>query len=214
MKEVKSLLLYLNSLFVGLLIISNIISVKLFDVGGLAILPAAAIVYVFTYPLTDVIGEVYGKEAASRTVNAGFATQIIVSIFILIAIYLPPAEFFQLQVEFEAILSESFRIVVASLIAYFISQNLDILVFHRLKQKHGSSKLWLRNNSSTIISQLIDTTIFITIAFYGVMPMYALIGLIVTQYLFKLLVAIVDTPLVYLLVSICKKSEKSNKMAA
>lgn len=201
------MLLYLNALFVGLLVISNIISVKLFDLGGLAILPAAAIVYVFTYPLTDVIGEVYGKEAARNTVNAGFLTQLIGSVFIFIAIYLPPADFFNFQAEFETILSGSFRIIIASLIAYVVSQNLDVQVFHKLKQKHGARKLWLRNNSSTMVSQLIDTTLFITIAFYGVMPIGALVGLIATQYVFKMVVAIIDTPLVYLLVRIAKRKD-------
>ncbi|MFN7249670.1 MAG: queuosine precursor transporter [Anaerobacillus sp.] len=210
------MLLYLNALFVGLLVISNIISVKLFDLGGgLAILPAAAIVYVFTYPLTDVIGEVYGKEAARQTVNAGFITQIFASLFILIAINLPPAEFFNYQEEFKTILSGSFRIIIASLIAYVISQNLDVVVFHKLKQKHGTSKLWLRNNSSTMASQLVDTTLFITIAFYGVLPTSALLGLIATQYIFKMVVAIIDTPLVYLLVRLARKSDTAtNKLAA
>lgn len=207
------MLLYLNALFVGLLIISNIISVKLFDLGGLAILPAAAIVYVFTYPLTDVIGEVYGKDEARITVNAGFLTQLIASIFILIAIHLPEASFFDYQTEFKIILGGSFRIIVASLIAYLVSQNLDVQVFHRLKQKHGTQKLWLRNNASTLLSQLIDTTLFIGIAFYGQMPMSVLLGLVVTQYVFKMVVAVIDTPIVYLLVRLCKKESLAKPIA-
>lgn len=202
------MLLYLNALFVGLLVISNIISVKLFDLGGLAILPVAAIVYVLTYPLTDVIGEVYGKDTARKTVNAGFITLLFVSVFIYIAIKLPPAAYFSYQSEFETILGGSFRIIIASLVAYVISQNLDVNIFHKLKEKHGSKKLWIRNNSSTMISQLVDTTIFITIAFYGVMPLNVLLGLIVTQYLFKLVVSILDTPLVYLLVKLCQKENQ------
>jgi len=202
------MLLYLNALFVGLLIISNIISVKLFNLGSLAILPAAAIVYVFTYPITDIIGEVYGKDAARKTVNAGFLTQLIVSIFVFISIQLPPAPFFEFQNQFEIILGGSFRVMIASLTAYFISQNLDVVIFHKLKDKHGSKKLWLRNNTSTMLSQLIDTIVFITIAFYGVMPISALIGLVITQYVFKFLVSIIDTPFVYLLVNLSKKDNK------
>lgn len=207
------MLLYLNALFVGLLMISNIISVKLFDFGGVAILPAAAIVYVFTYPLTDVIGEVYGKEAARNTVNAGFLTQLIGSIFVFIAMKLPEAPYFYHQAEFETILGGSFRIMVASLIAYVVSQNLDVQVFHKLKQKHGEKKLWLRNNASTLFSQLIDTTLFISIAFYGQMPMKVLLGLVVTQYVFKMIVAVIDTPIVYLLVRLCKKESLTNPIA-
>jgi uncharacterized integral membrane protein (TIGR00697 family) len=200
-------LLYFNALFVGLLITSNVISVKVFDLGGMAILPAAAIVYVFTYPLTDVIGEVYGKEAARKTVNAGFVTQLFAAVFIYASLHLPPAPFFEAQTEFETILGGSFRVILASLAAYVISQNLDVLVFHKFKTKHGTDKLWLRNNASTMTSQLVDTVIFITIAFYGTMPTGALLGLILTQYLFKLVVSIIDTPLVYLLVKWCRKDK-------
>ena len=202
-----ALLLYLNSLFVGLLLLSNIISVKLFDIGGIFILPAAVIVYVFTYPLTDVIGEVYGKEAAQRTVKAGFFTQLIASIFIFISIKLPPAPFFEFQSEYETILSGGFRIIMASLLAYLASQNIDVHIFHKLRDRYNGEKLWLRNNASTLASQLVDTSIFITIAFYGTMPLNALITLIFTQYAFKAIVAILDTPLVYLLVALSRKYE-------
>jgi uncharacterized integral membrane protein (TIGR00697 family) len=203
------LLLYLNAAFTGLLILSNILAVKLFSLGTWAILPAAVIVYVFTYPITDVIGEVYGREAARKTVLAGFVTQILAGIFIYAAIHLPAAPFFEAQAEFETILNGSFRITIASLLSYLVSQNLDVTVFHKLKEKHGSEKLWLRNNLSTIFSQLVDTTVFIVVAFYGTMPIMALFGLIVTQYLFKFLVAVLDTPIVYFLVKLCKKEKQT-----
>ncbi|GGB62203.1 transporter [Lentibacillus populi] len=196
---------YLNALFVGLLLISNILGVKLFSVGGF-ILPAAVIVYVVTYLITDVIGEVYGKAAARRTVQAGFVTQVIALIFIFIAIQLPAAPVFGAQTEFEQILGGSFRVILASLLSYIASQNLDVTIFHRLKAKHGEKKLWLRNNVSTMTSQLIDTIIFIAIAFWGTVPGSVLLGMIITQYVFKFCIALVDTPLAYLLVRVCRKS--------
>ncbi|UJL45450.1 queuosine precursor transporter [Virgibacillus sp. NKC19-16] len=199
--------IYLNALFVGLLIVSNILGVKLFRIGEF-ILPAAVIVYVVTFIITDVIGEVYGKDAARKTVQAGFFTQIIVMIFIFIAIQLPAAPAFGLQAEFETILGGSFRVMLASLLSYIASQNLDVSLFHRLKAKHGKKKLWLRNNVSTMTSQLVDTTIFIIIAFWGTVPFTVLLGMIATQYVFKLIVALVDTPIVYLLVKIARKSKQ------
>lgn len=195
---------YLNGLFVGLLILSNIISVKLFSVGQY-ILPAAAIVYVVTYLITDVIGEVYGKEAAMKTIRAGFITQVAALFFILAAIHLPAAEAFSMQAEFEAILGGSFRVMFASLLAYIVSQHIDVSIFHRLKSKHGQKKLWLRNNLSTASSQLIDTAVFIVIAFIGTVPTNVLISMVITQYVFKFIVAIVDTPFTYLLVKIARK---------
>lgn len=205
---------YLNALFVGLLVISNILAVKLFSIGEY-MLPGAAIVYVVTYLLTDVIGEVYGKEAARKTVTAGFFTQVMAMIFIFLTIQLPAAPIFALNTEFEAILGGSFRVMLASLAAYLMSQHFDVYIFHKLKAKHGESKLWLRNNLSTMSSQLIDTTIFIVIAFIGTMPLSVLVGMIVTQYVFKLIVAVVDTPIAYLLVRFAKKeTAKTNYQPA
>jgi len=200
------MLMYLNALFVGLLILSNILGVKLFSVGDF-VLPAAVVVYVVTYLVTDVIGEVYGKEIAKKTVKAGFLTQIVAMIFIMIAIALPAADgVFNKQAEFETILGGSFQVMLASLVSYLVSQNTDVWIFHKLKAKHGDNKLWLRNNLSTMTSQLLDTTVFITIAFYG-LPLSAILGLIGTQYAFKLLVAVVDTPIAYVLVKLAKREK-------
>ncbi|MFB1049762.1 queuosine precursor transporter [Paraliobacillus sp. JSM ZJ581] len=204
--------IYLNGLFVGLLILSNIIAVKLITIGDL-VLPGAAIVYVVTYLITDVVGEVYGKEAAMKTVRAGFITQIVALLFIFVSIHLPAASAFSMQTEFEMILGGSFRVMFASLLAYLVSQHIDVAIFHKLKQRHGDKKLWLRNNLSTVSSQLLDTIIFIVVAFVGIVPTNVLIGMIATQYVFKFIVAIVDTPITYLLVRLAKKEQnKLEKM--
>lgn len=199
------MILYLNGIFVGLLVLANIVAVKLFSIGDFAILPAAVVIYIFTYPIIDVIVEVYGKKEGQRTVQAGLIMQILALIFITITIHLPVAPVFENQGAFETILNGSFRVIVASLISYAVSQNLDVFVFNRLKAKHGKKKLWLRNNASTMLSQLIDTTIFISIAFYGTMPIAVLGSLIVTQYIFKFLASIVNTPIVYLLVFLIRR---------
>jgi uncharacterized integral membrane protein (TIGR00697 family) len=201
------MLLYLNGIFVGLLILANIVAVKLFSIGNLAILPAAVIIYIFTYPIVDVIVEAYGKKEGRRTVQAGLITQILALLFITITIHLPSAPIFKDQVAFETILNGSFRVILASLISYGVSQNLDVFVFNKLKSIHGQKKLWLRNNASTMLSQLTDTVIFITIAFYGTMPTAVLGSLILTQYIFKFLASIVNTPIVYLLVHLIRRFE-------
>ncbi|WP_067727681.1 queuosine precursor transporter [Oceanobacillus damuensis] len=206
------MILYLNGIFVGLLILSNIVAVKLFGIGDFAVLPAAAIIYIFTYPITDIIVEIYGKKEARRTVQAGLITQVMALIFISIAINLPAAPFFENQAEFETILGGSFQIIIASLISYTISQHLDVTIFNKLKAKHGEKKLWLRNNASTMLSQLVDTTIFISIAFYGTMPFSAIGDLIVTQYLFKFLAVILLTPIVYLIVMIIHREQKRKRL--
>jgi len=201
------MLFYLNGAFVGLLILANIVAVKLFSIGSWAILPAAVIVYVFTYPIIDVIVEVYGKKAGQRTVQAGLITQILALVFISITVALPAAPVFTEQQSFETLLNGSFRVIIASLVSYAVSQNLDVLVFNKLKNRHGQKKLWLRNNASTMLSQLVDTTIFIAIAFYGTVPLAVLGTMIVTQYIFKFFASIAITPLVYFLVSLIRKQE-------
>ncbi len=202
------MLLYLNGLFVGLLILANIVAVKLVSIGEFAILPAAVVIYIFTYPIIDVIVEVYGKEQAKQTVRAGLITQVIALVFISITVALPSASFWQGQASFETILNGSIRVIAASLISYFISQNLDVYVFDRLKKKHGTKKLWLRNNASTMVSQLLDTSIFITIAFAGTVPTAVLLGMIATQYVVKFFATIATTPLVYGAVYGIRKQQK------
>ncbi|MCM3743565.1 queuosine precursor transporter [Sporosarcina luteola] len=198
---------YLSGIFVGLLILSNIVAVKLMSIGDWIVIPAAAIIYVCTYPILDVLTEAYGKDAARKTVQTGFIAQLLAIAFIWIAIHLPAASFYEHQEAFETIFKAGFRVTIASLVAYLISQNLDVTIFDRLKRKHGTKKLWVRNNVSTMASQLVDTTIFITIAFAGTMPIGALLGMIASQYVFKFIIAVLDTPIVYLLVSVCRKKE-------
>lgn len=200
---------YLSGIFVGLLLLSNIVAVKLISVGSWIVIPAAAVIYVCTYPILDVLTEAYGKEAARKTVQTGFIAQLLAIGFIWIAIHLPAAPFYENQDAFETIFSAGFRVTIASLAAYVISQNLDVTIFDKLKRKHGTKQLWVRNNVSTMVSQLVDTTIFITIAFAGTMPLAVLLGMIASQYVFKFAIAILDTPIVYLLVAICKKNEEA-----
>ena len=202
------MLYYLNGLFVGFLILANVLAVKVFSIGEWMVLPAAAILIIFTYPLIDVICEVYGKEAGGRTVRTGLIAQVFAVFFIAIAIELPPAQAFVHQQEFETILGGSMRVIIASLVAYSISVNLDVMIFSKFKEKHGDGKLWLRNNASTMLSQLIDTALFITIAFFGIMPFKVLLILFITQYIFKFLASIVATPLVYGLVYVARKFDK------
>ncbi|MCM3180964.1 queuosine precursor transporter [Cytobacillus horneckiae] len=201
------MILYLNGIYVGLLILANIVAVKLFSIGNLVILPAAVVIFIFTYPIIDIIVEVYGKKEGQRTVKAGLITQVLAIIFIIITINLPAAPVFTEQASFEMILSGSFRVILASLVSYAISQTIVVYVFNHLKMRHGRKKLWLRNNVAVMVSQLADTTIFITIAFYGTMPLSVLGGLIVSQYAFKFIASICITPLVYLVVNFIRRQE-------
>lgn len=197
MKKTEKNLGILNGLFVTSLIIANILSAKIVTFLGLVI-PAAIVAYPLTFLMTDVIGELWGKQEANHTVKIGFYCQIISLLMIGLAIMLPVAPFADNQEEFKSILSSSFRVVAASMIAYLCSQSWDVWIFHKIKDRNIHHK-WIRNNVSTITSQIIDTAIFITIAFIGIVP--NIWTMIFSQYLIKVVFALLDTIPFYLLTS-------------
>lgn len=186
----------LNGIFISTLIIANIVSAKVVSFWGLVI-PAAIVAYPLTFLMTDVIGEIWGKEEANKTVKLGLICQLVSLALIALSILLPVAPFADNQAEFKAIMGQSFRVIGASLIGYMIAQFNDVLIFHKLKEKTGGKHKWLRNNLSTMASQLLDTSIFITIAFIGVVPNIWV--MIASQYLIKIIYAALDTPFFYLL---------------
>ena len=196
MKKTAENLTLLKCIFVTTLIVANIAAAKVVTFWGLVV-PAAIVAYPLTFLITDVIGEIWGKEEANKTVKLGFVCQLLSLILIGLAIVLPVAEFANNQAEFESILGQSFRMVVASLIAYTVAQFNDVYIFHKLKDKHNGKHKWIRNNLSTMTSQLLDTAIFITIAFIGTVP--NIFVMIISQYAVKLVYAILDTPFFYLL---------------
>lgn len=195
----------LASLFVTCLVVSNIISSKIVGWGPL-IFPAGVIAYSITFLITDIYTEFFGKKETEKLVIYGFISNILMIILIFIAISMPIAPFMEdYQAIYEKVLSMSFRIVVASMIAYIIAQSHDVFAYHFWGKLTKGKHLWLRNNASTLVSQLIDTSLFITVAFYGVVPTQALINLIFYQYLMKALIALVDTPFCYIGVIIIRK---------
>lgn len=203
MQKTNKNLILLNGIFITSLLVANVLSAKIVTFWGLVI-PAAIVAYPLTFLMTDIIGEIWGKEQANETVKIGFICQIISLILIGLAIILPVAPFADNQAEFKGIMSQSFRVVAASLVAYYCSQSWDVWLFHKIRE-HGVDKKWLRNNASTLTSQIIDTAIFITIAFAGKVPNIWV--MIFSQYLIKAVYALLDTIPFYLLT---KGSETTN----
>lgn len=199
MERTTNNLIWLNLFFIASLLIANIVSSKVVFLCGLTI-PAAVVAYPWTFLCTDVIGELWGKEEANRTVRRGIIIQLFSLLLISAALYLPIAPFAaDFQKSFMAVLGTSWRFILASLTAYMASQTVDVIIFHWLKARCKERKKWLRNNISTMTSQIIDTAIFITIAFYGVVP--DLLAMVISQYVIKFLIALCDTPIFYFLTS-------------
>jgi len=200
----------LVALFTGSLVASNYLASKLFTatIFGVSVAaPAAVLAYAMTFLFTDIISEVYGKKAAGIAVFVGFATQVLILAYNAFALKLPHAPFSPATPQaYESVVGGSAPIILASLTAYIISQTHDVWAFHFWKSKTGGRWLWLRNNASTMVSQLIDTVIFITLAFNIIpsimglqaLPWAAIKSIIIGQYIVKWLIALGDTPLVYL----------------
>lgn len=190
-------LVSLTSLFAAALVISNVIAGKVVQVG-FWLVPAAVFAYPVTFALTDIISEIWGKRTAQKVVWIGFAASIVLVFYINLAIWLKPAPFYELNEQFKQVLGGTARIVIASLLAYIASQTHDVFAFHFWKKVTKAKHLWLRNNASTMVSQLIDTAIFIPVAFYGIVPTNVLLNMMISQYTLKLIIALLDTPIVYL----------------
>lgn len=200
----------LSILFVVSLIISNVVTGKLVQTGltfqGVQmILPGAMVCYALTFLMTDVIGEIWGKQQANECVKLGFIAQLTALLLIQLTKYLPAYDS-NIQNAYVIVLGQGWLYVLASMLAYLTAQSWDVWIFHKIRNKfNGKSEYrWIWNNLSTITSQFIDTMIFITIAFgLGLGWVFNNIGMlilmIIGQYLFKAIIAILDTPFFYLL---------------
>lgn len=199
--------------FGGSLVICQVLASKIaglhLPVVGMVVFPAGIVAYASTFTFTDVIEEIWGKRAASWVVRSGFWVNIIVWGHILIARFLPSAPFWTLGEGWTNVFNSTSRIIFASMVAYLTSQHHDLWMFALVRRLTGGRYLWLRNNLSTIISQTIDTTIFITIAFWGEAPLLSLIG---GQLVIKWLLALLDTPLVYLLVFLLRRHQPEKRI--
>ena len=178
------------------IIIANIFAPQFISVFGLTT-SLAVPVYASIFLATDIIAEHWGKKEARKVVWIAFLAQIFALIFSQIIIQAQVLEVSQAVHEsLSLVFGFTPRIVLGSMVAYVISQNWDIWVFHSLKRKTEGRFLWLRNNASTISSQFIDSFIFIFIAFYGVLP--GIVPLALSVWGLKVAVALLDTPMVYL----------------
>ena len=214
MKKTNSNLIGLNMIFAVSLVISNVVTAKLFATGasifGIPVtLPGAALCYAITFLMTDVIGEIYGKKEANRTVRWGFIAQTLASLLILATQYLPAADE-TVQEAYNTLLGQNWIFVIGSLVAYFASQSWDVWIFHRIRNKFEADrhKRWIWNNASTMTSQIIDTVLFIGISFglgfgwFFKKEMHAsLFAMMIGQYVLKFILALLDTPFFYIMTS-------------
>lgn len=182
-------------------ILANIQVVLLVDLFGFGT-TLGNILYAGGFLVTDILAENYGKKSAKKAVYLGFFSLIAMTLIMQIAISFIPSNIEEGIITFNGvkrIFDFMPRIAVASLISYLISQTHDIWAYEFWREKYSAPKhIWIRNNASTMVSQLIDNAVFVTIAFYGVYPKEVLIEIFLTTYLMKFIVAVCDTPFVYI----------------
>ena len=215
MKKTDKNLYILYMVFAVMLVTANCVASKIFTTGinlfGAPItLTSGALAYPFTFLCTDIIGEIWGKEKANIAVKGGFICQLFSTALIIIVRYFPATDV-TVQESYVTLLGQNWVFVVASLVAYVCSQTLDVKLFHAIRtkyiEKHGSTKggKWIWNNVGTMTSQLVDSIIYVLIAFgFGFGWMFqdgmriVLFDMILGQWIFKVVLAILDTPLFYL----------------
>ena len=196
----------LLALFVALLMISNIAATKLLAIGPL-IMDGGAILFPLTYIIGDVLAEVYGLKAAKRAIFMAFGVSALAALTFLAVQYLPGAPEYTNQAAFEAVLGFVPQIVIASLAAFLAGQFINAYVLIKIKEKWGEKHLWARLIGSTIAGQLVDTAIFCTIAFYGVITGWSFINYVLVGVAYKVAVEIILLPVTYRVVAIIKRQE-------
>ncbi|HOO31948.1 MAG TPA: queuosine precursor transporter [Thermotogota bacterium] len=188
------------------IIICNIQVLKTVQLFGLTA-TLGNILYGSIFFSTDVISEIYGKKDARTAVFIGFASLLLMTLYMQFSLlFTPAAEDFADQ-HLQALFGFMPRIALGSLIAYLVSQLHDVWAFHYWKDKTSGKHLWLRNNMSTLVSQALDSLIFCLIAFVGLYSTEVWLEILLTTYLFKLIVAIFDTPFIYIAKRIGEKKK-------
>lgn len=212
----QQIYLYLAALFITSLVVSNLIFQKFFywypfqsTLFGSQLfeLSVGILPYPITFLITDLISEIYGKKKANQVVVAGIFASFFSMAILLMADAVPAMDSSPIDDNtFKKVFSLSPLAVLASMLAYLAAQFIDIRIYHFWKQLTGGRMLWLRNNFSTFSSQFLDTFLVVgLLSVFKILPWDLFWGLVLSGFLFKVLVALLDTPLLYLLVAWFRK---------
>jgi len=197
----------LIGLYVTFVLVAQILAVKIsaFDLGFYTFFgPSGVLVFSVTYLLTDIVNEKFGRKETQKMILIAFISQIAMVFFFWLGVKFPPAPFWTIQGTWEQIFNLVPRITIASWVAFLITENLDAFVYSWFKGVTKGKHLWARNVFSSIPALLLDSLIFIPLAFLGAMP---ILPLIIGQTTIKWLVGIINIPFMYLNKVILEKGE-------
>lgn len=199
---------FLTAAMAVAILLTNVMNVKFIDVFGYAA-PAGVLIFAMTFVISDMLSEFWGKQEAQKAVWAGFLGSLLYLFILQITIVWPPAVFsIEASQSFAALYGLLPRIVFGSMIAYIVVQNFDVWFYHKIKAHTKDKHLWFRNNLSTVTSQLLDSIVFFSIAFLGTTAfpnLQSLVIPIITIWVIKSVIAVIDTPFIYFLRAIVKK---------
>ncbi|MGB0390612.1 MAG: queuosine precursor transporter [Salibacteraceae bacterium] len=208
-QQADYLYLVLGALFIASLVTTNLIANKFVtvDLGFKQFVVSAGMLpYPITFLITDILSEIYGKKKTTRVVVAGFVSSMFVLFVLWLGSVFPAIDQSPVSDEvYNQVFANSYRVVFSSMTAYLIAQFADLKIYHFWKKFTHGKHLWLRNNGSTMVSQLLDTSLVVTVLFVGHMSMNEMLDLIKDGWMFKVLFALVDTPLMYLAIYLIRK---------
>jgi len=208
-QKADNLYLTLAGLFITALVVCNLIANKFVsvDLGFYTFtLSAGVLPYPITFLITDILSEMYGRKKTSRVVLMGFAALLFTILILWLGKQFAAIESSPVSDSvYNAAFGNSQRVIFASMTAYLVAQLVDVRSFHFWKRLTNGKMLWLRNNASTMLSQLVDTTLVVGVLFYGKESFETMSGFIIDGWLFKALAALVDTIPIYIIVWIIRR---------
>ena len=205
-KENLNLLPSISGIFVGVLLLSNILSSKMISISGFSF-DGGTLLFPLSYIFGDVLTEVYGYKASRRVIWTGFVMLIIMSINIYIISSLPGHAQWTMQKDFDNILLQMPRLAIASLIAYFVGEYTNSVVLSKMKVITKGKHLWMRTIGSTLVGEGLDSILFVLIAFTGLYSIDVLFNIMLSNYLFKTLIEVILTPITYKVIAFVKQKE-------
>lgn len=198
------LYLLLAGLFITALVVCNLIANKFISVDlgfKTFIISAGVLPYPITFLITDILSEIYGKKKTDLVVYVGFFASMFVLLILWLGSRFPAVDFSPVNDDYyNVVFQNSWRVILASMVAYLSAQLVDIRLYHFWKGLTKGKKLWLRNNGSTILSQLVDTTLVVLVLFVGTKSFNVMLGYIIDGWFFKVLCALADTVFIYAIV--------------
>jgi len=200
------------AVFVALLLISNIGAVKLIEFGPF-ITDGGAFLFPLVYIVGDVLAEVYGWKAARRAIVLAFAMSALAAFTFWLVQISPPAEAWENQAAFEAVLGFVPRIVLASILGFLVGQLLNAYVLVWIKKRTQEKRLWARLLGSTVVGEFADTVVFCTIAFYGVITGGDFLTYVLVGFAYKTAVEVILLPVTYRVIAFVKKREPTYELA-